>query len=160
MKNMIVTSSFSLFVTSVISAIILIIVSNTGYKKSIKVLCSLLILLQVISVLSPLFSLFSGLRFEPPPASPDISTNESTDIQINEAGKQICRYTKDMLSEKFSLAKEDFTVSATLDYDGEFVKIKNITVEFLTTPDIDYNLIASFITDFMMCECIILLPDA
>ena len=151
------TYSITLLVVSFLSTVIVIFIQSPRLKNAFKTITSLIITLLILSTISSLLtSLLSfGLNFKD--SSNEYDNTLFNDNVINETGKQICEYTKDMLCTKFAIPEDSIEVTATLEknLDNE-IYIKIITIRLLYNIDIDKQTLAQTVSDTLMCDCTVL----
>ena len=150
----------SLITVPLCSTIILLLLPKSRLSQAIKILCSLLIIVTIVNAILPFTSILFDLNFSIDVPEIDDGDSKFNEDLINKTGLQICVYTKEMLHTRFAIPIDAIQVSATLqsDKDGT-VYIKSITVKLLENINVDKYLIADAVSDTLMCECTVLIPE-
>lgn len=134
-------------------------VCKTRFGGSVRYLCGISVLVALTTVLSPfLKSLGQLLETDFSYADDDGDGNAASDeLIINQSAAYICEYIKSLISQRFSLSRENISVSVTVDTeDRESIIIKNVTASFINTDESLYPEIARYISDTVGCECIVI----
>ena len=155
----IVNSTKSLVYISLACTLIFILVSKTKFQNSVKYICGITVLLSLVNVLSPLMrslGTLADIDFSIDKSDED-KNNTSEEIIINQSASYICQYVKTLLCQRFSVLPENVSVAVTLDStDTENIIIKNITLSLKNTDESLYPQISQFVSDTVMCECLII----
>ena len=154
------TYIFLLISVSIASAISLYLLSGTFATPILKTLCSLCVLLSILKIFSPLFDTITDLAFEVFDDKTEVSPDDYNEEIINETGRYICNYTKQLLTKKFQIKSDDFFVSAQLSVDDELnAELTEIIIEFLNEPSISKAIMTDYIENTFLCRCMIITPD-
>lgn len=154
-----ITNSVKILVyISLACTFITILLSKTKFISSIRYLCGLLVLISLVTVLSPFFKAMGELIDIDFSANDDSDNSGTSDeLIINQSASYICEYVKTLLCQKYSISSENVSVSVTLDSSNtDNIIIKNITVYFKNTDESIYPEIAKYISDTVGCECIVI----
>ena len=149
----------SLLSVSLVTGIIISLIGSGAFHSSLKMLCALTVLLTMLNVFSPLLKSVSNIIISVPETEPPPEFDIGDEAVMEETGRYIGIYTKDLINAKYGVQKEKFSVNVTLSADNTGnVSIKSVTVIFTESVETDLNQISSFVSDTLMCECIILTP--
>ena len=151
----------SVISVAAITSLIFAALGDSRFKEALKSICALAVLSALISSFAPVIEVITTLtsKNEQLEISPDHNVDNS--VLINDIGKNLCLYTEDMLYTRFGISRDDCTVGVTINEDdGGNISLKTVTVEFLSVPPVSPALISDYITETLMCECIIILNSA
>ena len=123
----IVNSVRILVYISVACTLITVLVAKTKFAGSVKYVCGISLLLTIITILSPFLKTMGSLiNIDFSVTEDEEQANVSDEILINQSASFICEYVKTLLSQKYSIASENISVSVTLDDSNkENILIKN-----------------------------------
>ena len=151
---------YSLITVSAVCALISLVTTTDACFGAVRFICSLLVFVTLLTSLSPILSAIGELTLGIDNSKTDISSPETDDAIIEESGRYICSYTKDMICERFGIAEDAISVSVSLDTaDIESVRIKLISVTAYTELPVPYEMITKLVNEQLMCECIVLKND-
>ena len=151
---------FTLLLLTLLTTVVCELFAKDSFRASIQTVCSLSVLLALITTLSPLFSLITEL------SAPNDNNNGITDsnsafdeLFVSETTEKIEQYSKELICSRFNVKNNDVTVSVTVDAsDRSSITLKEVTVEFLTFPGYPSEVISNMLSDELMCRITVLLP--
>lgn len=147
-----------------ISFLLLIFALLTHDSHRIRYLSGLIMLIYMIQFISPIVTSITQFSFSPPIEQPPSADNEndpdSTVIQA--ISVQICKDTKKLVSSRFGIPENTFTISVTVEKNSNNeMELKSVTIHYYsdtdTLPESDVNAIAKYISDTLAVPCTFLI---
>ena len=153
----IILSTKSLIYVTLICSLITLLFSSNRLIKSIKYICGLITLIALLGVLSPVIRSLGALADADLTFDPEEGESGLNGMITEQSASYICEYVKTLIEQKFSVSKDNVSVSVTLDTeDMQNVVIKNVTLSFINTEKELYIKIAEYISDAIGCECTVI----
>lgn len=153
---------FELVALSIIIALLSLFISHTKFKVVFKKLGGLLLLLCIVSSISPIIEIISNADLSISDGSNDIDNDPaSDDILFNAVGGELCNEISILISERFSIDRNNYEVFITLDtQDIESIRLTAVMIKFKTQIDEAIaDKIAEYISDTTASNCTVLLSD-
>ncbi len=139
-----------------------LLVSKTRFNSAVRYVAGIVVLLSVVTILSPLISALGSLitiDFEIPDHVIEEPDGGSEDI-IDNSAVYICRYTKTLISQRFGIPEDKITVSVSLDStDINSIQLKNITVSLPGENSELFASVADYVSGTLGCGCTVIESD-
>ncbi len=140
-------------------SLVTLLLSKTRFNSAVRYVAGIIVLLSVVSALSPLISAVGELvtiDFDTPGGDTDIPGDGTGDI-IDNSAVYICRYTKTLISQRFGIPEEDISVSVSLDStDKDNIQLRNVTVSLPKDKAELFTSVADYVSLTLGCGCTVI----